>query len=387
MSDENRAYVDKIMVDGLRKGLATYVLDEYKNHYGNSRYLKEMVDVLRKQNAYHHRRPITHPNQARKKFDVAAWLKIMLWSWDRVFQKLENKEETYAKELLYANELLKERNRKAHENGENGFTNDDVLRVADTATRLLETIGAKEEAKVTREIKQEYGQLIFTGEKREFALVGDAPQSSTDSNGRSPGKNEEDQIQGVGNEFKQSGDSSSDNSTEQATAGKVGGLERTSHTDDAIQQLIRQHQYQHQEMMQQLQTSASAANVSQPVININPTISPNVGDQVTYAPSAQTTVIAERNNAAFVVGVLGGLFGLLGIAHIFNHKVGRGLVYLFVGTVCYWIFLLFLFSALINIGSSLWIAAVAIHLVIIWQHAKRGAGNASANQTREPKRK
>ena len=386
MSQENRTYVDKIMVDGLRKGLATYVLDEYKNHYGNSRYLKEMVDVLRKQNAYHHRRPITHPNQARKKFDVAAWLKIMLWSWDRVFQKLENKEETYAKELLYANELLKERNRKAHENGENGFTNDDVLRVADTATRLLEAIGAKEEAEVTREIKQEYGQLIFAGEKREFALAGGALQSSINSNGRTPEENEEDQIQEVDNEFKQPGDSSSHNSTEQA-AGKVGGLERTSHTDDAIQQLIRQHQYQHQEMMQQLQTSASAANVSQPVININPSISANAGDQVAYAPSAPSTVIAERNNAAFVVGVLGGLFGLLGIAHIFNHKAGRGLVYLFVGTVCYWIFLLFLLTALTNIGSSLWVAAVAIHLVIIWQHAKRGASNASANQTREPKRK
>lgn len=157
-----------------------------------------------------------------------------------------------------------------------------------------------------------------------------------------------------------------------------------STSDDAVQQLVRQNQA----FMQQMQTS-------QPVININPNISPNInpsisanaGDQVTYAPSAQTTDIAERNNAAFVVGVLGGLFGLLGIAHIFNHKVLRGLVYLFIGTVCYWIFLLFLLATLIDIGSSLWIAAVAIHLVIIWQHAKRGAGSASANQTKEPKRK
>ena len=140
--------------------------------------------------------------------------------------------------------------------------------------------------------------------------------------------------------------------------------------------------------MQQMQTS-------QPIININPNISPNInpsisanaGDQVAYAPPAPATVIAERNNAAFVVGVLGGLFGLLGIAHIFNHKVLRGLVYLFVGTVCYWIFLLLLLTALTNISASLWIAAVAIHLVIIWQHAKRGAGSASANQTKEPKRK
>ena len=160
-----------------------------------------------------------------------------------------------------------------------------------------------------------------------------------------------------------------------------------SASDDAVQQLIRQNQafMQHMQQQQQMQTS-------QPIININPNISPNInpsisanaGDQVAYAPPAPATVIAERNNAAFVVGVIAGLFGVLGIAHIFNHKAGRGLVYLFVGTVCYWIFLLLLLSALVNIGSSLWIAAVAIHLVIIWQHAKRGASSASANQAEEP---
>ena len=160
-----------------------------------------------------------------------------------------------------------------------------------------------------------------------------------------------------------------------------------SASDDAVQQLIRQNQafMQQMQLQQQIQTS-------QPIININPNISPNInpsisanaGDQVTYAPPAPTTVIAERNNAAFVVGVIAGLFGVLGIAHIFNHKAGRGLVYLFVGTVCYWIFLLLLLSALTNIGSSLWIVEVAIHLVIIWQHAKRGASSASANQAGEP---
>ena len=379
MSQENRYRVDDIL-QALKTGLSPYVLQKFEKRHNQS-YLNEIASSL-----YYPPTPrlqLLDNDDAKEKIDAPGWLKLMAYNWKNVFREKDKKKEEQP-ELNHAHELLNTRNLWGHQKH---FTNDDVLRVADTATRLLETIGAKEEAKVTREIKQEYGQLIFAGEKREFALVGDAPQSSTDSNGRSPGKNEEDQIQGVGNEFKQSGDSSSDNSTEQATAGKVGGLEKTSHTDDAIQQLIRQHHYQHQEMMQQLQTSASAANVSQPVININPTISPNVGDQVTYAPSAQTTGIAEHNNAAFVVGVLGGLFGLLGISHIFNHKVLRGLVYLFVGTVCYWIFLLFLFSALINIGSSLWIAAVAIHLVIIWQHAKRGAGSASANQTKEPKRK
>ncbi len=57
---------------------------------------------------------------------------------------------------------------------------------------------------------------------------------------------------------------------------------------------------------------------------------------------------AERNEAAFVVGVLGGLFGILGISYIFNHDVPRGLAWLIPGTVCYWAFILIVAAILIR---------------------------------------
>lgn len=82
---------------------------------------------------------------------------------------------------------------------------------------------------------------------------------------------------------------------------------------------------------------------------------------------------AERNEAAFVVGVLGGLFGILGISYIFNHDVPRGLAWLIPGTVCYWAFILIVAAILISVGEALIIVAIIVHLVIIWNHAKQGA--------------
>jgi TM2 domain-containing membrane protein YozV len=70
--------------------------------------------------------------------------------------------------------------------------------------------------------------------------------------------------------------------------------------------------------MQQMQQPAN-----QPVINI---INENVNQNL-------AAMGEERNNVAFIAGLIGGwLFGLLGIAHIFNGKIGQGLLYLFIGT-------------------------------------------------------
>ncbi len=82
---------------------------------------------------------------------------------------------------------------------------------------------------------------------------------------------------------------------------------------------------------------------------------------------------AKRNEAAFVVGVLGGLFGILGISYIFNHDVPRGLAWLILGTVCYWAFILIVAAILISVSEVLIILAIVIHLLIIWNHAKQGA--------------
>lgn len=384
---ENHAPITKVL-EALRAGLSDYALREYEDTYGSEDYIKELKNALMRRKAYS--KMFHNKEEAIQVIDPLGWVNICLYSREEVFKdKLGDKEKSYL-------ELLREdRNIWGHQSPENAISNDDAYYTAGTAARLLKAIGAKEEAKGTREIAQE---LRIYSEREQKNTEKSTPannnhRSSTDSRldveVLQKIEDKEYQMQTPENKHKQSSDSSSNHRfkpDKQTDEEKVESLERTSHADDTIQQqLLRQHQ----EMMRQMQQT------SQPIININPNISPNInpsisanaGDQVAYAPPAPPTVIAERNNAAFVVGVLGGLFGLLGIAHIFNHKVLRGLVYLFIGTVCYWIFLLFLLTALTNIGSSLWIAAVAIHLVIIWQHAKRGASSASANQTKEPKRK
>lgn len=495
MSRENRIHAGDI-VDALKAGLAPYVLQEYKTTYQSGQFLKELDGVLRRNNDYKKRnpRPIKHEKQAKNRIDAAGWLKAMRSNWDKVFQnELGDDRKGYVEYLLNA------RNLWAHQEP---LTNLQTKHIAEHATLLLEAIGANEQAQITQEIMEVlaaplYGRntenTLKTSSSDKASQTTNNPKSQSPmSESRSDTDNGQHPQVGVAEvatlTVEEEADSpyeaepTNNKREEPMSETQNDASEQTSHADDAIQQVLRQHQEmmrhmqrqqashlktttsanadviqllfrQNQEMMQHMQhmqasQPAASANAdviqlliplirqnqvfmqqggvtsddavqqlirqnqafmqhvqqmqqqqqmqtSQPVININPNISPNInpsisanaGDQVTYAPPAPTTIITERNNAAFVVGVLGGLFGLLGIAHIFNHKVGRGLIYLFVGTVCYWIFLLLLLSALINIGSGLWIVAVAIHLVIIWQHAKRGAGSASANQTRESKRK
>ena len=484
MSQENKKRVEEILY-AVRDGLGPYVLDRYKKEYTRKKYLEEIREVLDLD--------FDLPDEATalNRFDVEDWLKAMIYRWNNVFPNKPDK----ADYRNYFYGLRSARNKWAHPRQLGGpFTDDQVRHVASTAILLLKGTNAEGRKqipiiqKIADDLSSQHSSKSEQKAAEKSARANNNHRSFTDSRLdvevlQVKIEDKEAQMQTPESKPKQSDDSSSNSRTmpdKQTDEEKVENLERTSHADDAIQQLIRQHSemmrhmqrqqashlkttasasadviqllfrqnqefmqhmqqmqasqpaapanadviqqlipliHQNQALMQQASQSPASASddavqqlirqnqafmqhmqlqmqmqTSQPIININPNISPNInpsisanaGDQVTYAPSAPTTVIAERNNAAFVVGVLGGLFGLLGIAHIFNHKAGRGLVYLFIGTVCYWIFLLLLLSALVNIGSSLWIAAVAIHLAIIWQHAKRGASSASANQAEKP---
>lgn len=483
MADENKKRVEKILY-AVRDGLGPYVLDRYKKEYTRKKYLEEIREVLDLD--------FDVPDEATalKRFDTENWLNSMIFRWNDVFPNKPDK----ADYRNYFHGLRNARNKWAHPRRFGPFTDDQVRHVASTAILLLKGTNAegRKQIPVIQKIEEELSRQIY-GESEQETTETPVPdnnpsQPTIDSlNGRRPQAGGAVATTPVVEKEKAgslNATSSANNESEepmtQPQEAQNDSSERTSHADDAIQQLIRQHQEmmrhmqrqqashqkttaaastdviqllfrQNQEFMQhmqQMQASQPAASTnadviqqliplirqnqvfiqqasqsptsasddavqqlirqnqafmqqmqlqqqiqtSQPIININPNISPNInpsisanaGDQVVYAPPAPAPVIAERNNAAFVVGVIAGLFGVLGIAHIFNHKAGRGLVYLFVGTVCYWIFLLLLLSALVNIGSSLWIAAVAIHLVIIWQHAKRGASSASANQAGEP---
>lgn len=79
----------------------------------------------------------------------------------------------------------------------------------------------------------------------------------------------------------------------------------------------------------------------------------------------------ERNETAFVVGLLAGLFGLWRLAHILNNKIGTGLLWMFIGAPIVIIFLGALTLLTAGIGGLI---ALPLHVYIVYRHAKSGAG-------------
>ncbi len=155
MAKSNRDRVGEIM-DALKAGLGAFVLREYKFTYKASRYLQEIEKTLNT-NAY----PAPNlPDEetALSLIDVQGWLNLMIRNWNDVFKsKLGHNERSYVGELLTA------RNEWAHQAP---FTNDQAHRVADTATRLLQSISAPKEAQVAREASQELLRLRFDAEQK-----------------------------------------------------------------------------------------------------------------------------------------------------------------------------------------------------------------------------
>lgn len=141
----------------------------------------------------------------------------------------------------------------------------------------------------------------------------------------------------------------------QPTKHKVDNREITPPNNQEIQELVRQNQ----ELKQQVQQRAG-----QPVVQITNQV---MGNKAAYVSPAPVRIQAERNNGAFIVGVIAGFIGFLGLAHLFNGKIGTGLALLFLGTPIYGAFWLLV------VGTGLGIFALPLHFVIIWHHAKSGA--------------
>lgn len=84
------------------------------------------------------------------------------------------------------------------------------------------------------------------------------------------------------------------------------------------------------------------------------------------AMSAQPT----RNDTAFIIGLIAGLFGIWGLAHILNDKLGMG---------CLWFFIVGplvagLLAGLIVMTAGLGtIVALPLWLYIVYSQAKNGA--------------
>ena len=152
MAKSNRDRVSDILY-ALKEGLGVFILREFKMVYKAQGYLREVEETLRSV-AYDPPYMVNEAN-ALDGIDAHGWLKLMWAKWNDVFKtKLGQSERNYVSELMTA------RNDWAHQKA---FTNEDAHRTADTATRLLEAVGATAQAQVTRGIAQELLRLRFDG--------------------------------------------------------------------------------------------------------------------------------------------------------------------------------------------------------------------------------
>ncbi len=155
MAKSNRDRVSEVM-DALRTGLGPFVLREYKQVYKGARYLQEI-----ELNLYSSAYAAPHlPDEAAALANVDAhgWLNLMARQWNEVFKTRLGKAER-----SYVGELQEARNKWAHQSS---FTNDEAYRVADTAVRLLEAVGATNEAQAVRAVAQELLRLRFEAEQK-----------------------------------------------------------------------------------------------------------------------------------------------------------------------------------------------------------------------------
>jgi hypothetical protein len=172
MAKSNRDRIGEVL-DALKEGLAPFVLREYKQIHKGARYLQE-IELTLNSNAY----AAPHlPDEATAiaKIDVQGWLNLMWRQWNEVFKtKLGQAERNYTSELLAA------RNDWAHQKP---FTNEDAYRIADTATRLLEAVGAPKFAQLARAHAQDLLRLRFESEQKQSqkktGSLSEAPTTTT----------------------------------------------------------------------------------------------------------------------------------------------------------------------------------------------------------------
>ncbi len=81
---------------------------------------------------------------------------------------------------------------------------------------------------------------------------------------------------------------------------------------------------------------------------------------------------APRNQAAFVVGILAGFFGIWGLAHILNDKVGMGCLWMFIVGPILGVLLGSFIVATAGVGA---VIALPLWVLIVYQQAKNGASN------------
>lgn len=146
----------------VKNGLSAYVVESYKDHYTESRFLAELKNVsvkLKKMNS-------NSKESAIKNIDSQGCLSAIVFRKfifkDKLGHEVETDDLNVLNGLNFAGELLNARNaRQAHDDSPDSFSDEDLLSLADAATRLLNAIDAKKEAAITASIKQNVGRNIF----------------------------------------------------------------------------------------------------------------------------------------------------------------------------------------------------------------------------------
>lgn len=88
------------------------------------------------------------------------------------------------------------------------------------------------------------------------------------------------------------------------------------------------------------------------------------------APSASVAAAGGRNQTALIVGFVAGVFGLWGVAHFMNGKIGSGILWLIFGPILAGIAITVFSTITLGIGILL---AIPLWLLMVYAQAKGGA--------------
>lgn len=394
MDKTNQDYANAIL-NALRDGLMDAVLSKYTDKYGGS-YWEKVEELTKKR---FEQKKLEHVKNELDPLELLELIKLN----SRLFQHQKEKEPNL---IEYTMQLTKLRNGNSHfsTGNEERLTDEVLIERAFLATRLLEAFDTKEsrkEADVTRSIRETFLGRIEGETEVEVAMpdeqkVANASATAEFEGEHRPGASEVPHSEShVVQELLRQNDNlmqqmqrmqrQQASQLKTATSANAETMQqlirsnqelmkqiqnsqldrRPNHDDNLIQSLIEQNQA----MMRLVQFPPPQA--SHPVINVNPTISPNISNRVVSPPETVDGQV-ERNDAAMVAGVLLGFVTIMGVAHLYNRKWGRGLFFLIIGTVLYWLLLIFL-AALLNTFNLPLLILLVVHILVVWQQAKHGS--------------
>ncbi|MDE2776219.1 MAG: hypothetical protein OXI77_09795 [Chloroflexota bacterium] len=103
-----------------------------------------------------------------------------------------------------------------------------------------------------------------------------------------------------------------------------------------------------------------------PVVNVYNT---NVASSSSVA-TAGGAIAGGRNQTALIVGFICGIFGLWGVAHFMNGKIGSGILWLIFGPILAVIAITVFSTITLGIGV---LFAIPVWLLMVYAQAKGGA--------------